>query len=76
MIVGNNGCVTKSKLTITVKTRTKYNDPRRVAAKQTNEQIQRDRNQDVSRKHTKGGKKHTYKQRHKQTYCGHTHRES
>ena len=32
MIDENNGCITKSKLTITVKTLTKYNDPSRVAA--------------------------------------------
>ena len=44
MIVENNGCVTKSKLTITVKTRRKCNDQSRVAAKQTNEQTQRHRN--------------------------------
>ena len=35
MIDENNNCVTKSKLTITVKTPSKYNDRRRVAAKQT-----------------------------------------
>ena len=35
MIDENNNCVTKSKLTITVKTPSKYNDQRRVAAKQT-----------------------------------------
>ena len=38
MIDENNGCVTKSKLTITVKTLSKYNDRSRVAAKQTNKQ--------------------------------------
>ena len=36
MIDENNGCITKSKLIITVKTLTKYNDRSRVAAKQTN----------------------------------------
>ena len=37
MIDENNDCVTKSKLTLTVKTPSKYNDRRRVAAKQTKE---------------------------------------
>ena len=46
MIDENNDCVTKSKLTITVKTLCKYNDRSRVAAKQkkTNKQTQRHRN--------------------------------
>ena len=35
MIDENNDCVTKSKLTLTVKTPSKYNDRRTVAAKQT-----------------------------------------
>ena len=38
MIDKNNGCITKSKLTITVKTLSKYNDPSRVTARQTNKQ--------------------------------------
>ena len=40
----NNGCITKSKLTITVKTLSKYNDRVRVAAKQSNKHSQRHRN--------------------------------
>ena len=43
MIDENEDYVAKSKLTITVKTFTKYNDKNRVAAKQTNKQIQRHR---------------------------------
>ena len=38
MIDGNNGCRTKSKLTITVKRLRKYNYQSRVVAKQTNKQ--------------------------------------
>ena len=45
MIDENEDYVAKSKLTITVKTFTKYNDKNRVAAKQTNKQIQRPRKQ-------------------------------
>ena len=41
----NNGCVTKSKLTITVKTLSKYNDLSWVAAKQSDKHL--------GRKHTK-----------------------
>ena len=71
------GCITKSKLTITVKLLSKYNDQGRVAAKPTNQQtnILRDTETDkhLSRKHTKGRKIHPYKYMHKQTYCGHTH---
>ena len=79
MIDENNDCVTKSKLTITVKTLCKYNDRSRVAAKQKK---QTDRLKDtetdkhLSRKHTKGTKRYTYKETHKQTYGGHTHTES
>ena len=65
---------------ITVKTLSKYNDWRRVAAKQTSKQtnILRDTETDkqLGRKHTKGRKIHTYKKTHTQTYRGHTHRES
>ena len=42
MIDENNGCVTKSKLRITVITLSKNNDWGRVAAKQTNKQRLRD----------------------------------
>ena len=38
MIDDNNGCITKSKLTITVETLGKYNNRSRVTAKQTNKQ--------------------------------------
>ena len=41
MIIYGNKDVTKSKLTITIKTFSKYNDKRRVAAKQTNKQTLR-----------------------------------
>ena len=44
MIDENNDCVVKSKLTMTIKTLSKYNDRSRVAAKQTNRQTQRHRN--------------------------------
>ena len=36
MIDENEDCITKSRLTMTVKTFSKYNDRSRVAAKQTN----------------------------------------
>ena len=38
MIDENNNCVTKSKLTITVKLFSKYNERSRLAAKRTNKQ--------------------------------------
>ena len=62
MIDENNGCITKSKLTITVKTLSKYNDRNRVAAKQTNKQTYSETETDkhLGRKHTKE-KIHTYK---------------
>ena len=44
MIDKNNDFVIKSKLTLTVKTLSKYNDRNRVAAKQTNKQTQTRRN--------------------------------
>ena len=44
MIDGNEDCVTKSKLSITVKKLSKYNDSSRVAAKQKNKQTQRHKN--------------------------------
>ena len=76
MIDENNGRITKSKLTIIVKTLSKYNDLSRVAVKKTN--ILRDTEIDkhLGIKHTKGRKIHTYKETHKQTYCEHTHTES
>ena len=40
----DNGCFKKSKLIITVKTLSTYNDRTRVAAKQTNKHTQRHRN--------------------------------
>ena len=43
MIVENNDYITKRKLTIAVKTRSKYNDQGSVAAKQADKQIQRHR---------------------------------
>ena len=69
MIDGNNGCRTKSKLTITVKRLRKYNYQSRVVAKQTNKQTNkqtkrlRDTKTDkrLGRKHTKGRKIHAYK---------------
>ena len=72
MIDENNGCITKSKLTTTIKTLTKYNDRSRVAANQSKKRNQRRRiDKNVGRKHTKERKMHTYKQ----TYCGHRQRE-
>ena len=61
MIYENNGCVTKSKLTITVKTLTKYNDRSMVAAKQTNRLRDTETDKYLGRKHTKVTKRHTYK---------------
>ena len=43
MIDENNGCITKSKLIVTVKTLNKYNDWNRVAAKQTIKHTKRHR---------------------------------
>ena len=76
MIDENNGRITKSKLTIIVKTLSKYNDLSRVAVKKTN--ILRDTEIDkhLGIRHTKGRKIYTYKETHKQTYCEHTHTES
>ena len=61
MIDENSGCITKSKLTITVKTLSKYNDRSKVAAKQTNRVRDTETDKYLGRKHTKGRKKHTYK---------------
>ena len=47
-MVGDN-YVTKSNLTITVKTLTKYNDRSRVAAKQTNKQTNRLRDKETNK---------------------------
>ena len=55
MIDDNNGCITKSKLTLTVKTIGKYNNRSRVTAKQTNKQLQRQKtDKHLGRNHTKG----------------------
>ena len=43
MIDENNDCIAKSKLTITVKTLSKYKEWSRVVAKQTNKYSQRHR---------------------------------
>ena len=58
MIDENEDCVTESKLIVTVKTFSKYNDRSRLAAKQTNKQTQRHRNWQTFRQKAK---KHTYK---------------
>ena len=76
MIDENNGRITKSKLTIIVKTLSKYNDLIRVAVKKTNILRDTEINKHLGIKHTKGRKVHTYKKTHKQTYCEHTHTES
>ena len=70
MIDENEDYVTKPKLTITVKTFSKYTDRKRVAAKQTNKRTQRNRKQQIYRHKNK---KHTYKQTQKQTCSGQTH---
>ena len=49
MIDKNKDCVIKSKLTITVKTFSKYNDRSRLAAKQTNKQTNRLRDIEASK---------------------------
>ena len=59
MIDENNGCITKSKLTITVKTLSKYNDRSRVAAKQTNILKDTETDKHLGKKHTTGRKTHT-----------------
>ena len=61
MIDENNVCVTKSKLTTTVKTLSKYNDWSRVAAKQTNRLRGKETDKYLGRKHTKGRNRYTYK---------------
>ena len=53
MIDKNNDFVIKSKLTLTVKTLSKYNDRNRVAAEQTNKQTQTRRNWQIFRKKNK-----------------------
>ena len=55
MIDENEDYLTKSKLTITVKTFSKYNDRNRLVVKQTNKQTQRYRKQEKcvqKKKHT------------------------
>ena len=42
-MIDENDCIAKSKLTITVKTLSKYNEQSRVVAKQTNKYTQRHR---------------------------------
>ena len=62
MIDENNNCVTKSKLTVTVKLFSKYNERSRLAAKQTNNQTQRHRNWETFKQKTYHRKKiHTCK---------------
>ena len=52
MIDENNGCFTKSKLTITAKTLCKHNDWSRVAAKQTNKQTYLETQKNKKQKNT------------------------
>ena len=75
MIDEDNGCIKKSKLIITVKTLSTYNDRSWVAAKQTNKQTYIFKDTEIH-KHSEGRKIHTYTSTQKQTYCGHTHTES
>ena len=58
MIDENNDCFTKSKLSVTVKTLSNYNDWSRVAVKQKQTNRLRDTKTDkhLGRKHTKGTK--------------------
>ena len=56
MIDENNNCVTKSKLTITVKLFSKFNERSGLAAKQTNKLRDTETGQPLSRKHTIGNK--------------------
>ena len=62
MIDETNGYIIKSKLTMTVKTLSKYNDQSRLACKKT-KKILRDTETDkhLGRNHTKGRKIHAYK---------------
>ena len=77
MIDENNSCITKSKLTITIKTFSKYNDRTGLQPnKQTNRLRDSETDKHLGKKHTKERKRHIYKYTHKQTYCGHTDRES
>ena len=57
MIDENNGYVTKSKLAITVKTLSKYNETN----KQSNRLRDTETDKHLGIKHTKGRKTHTYK---------------
>ena len=60
MIDKNNDCVTKSKLTRTVKILSKYNGRSRVAAKQKKTGSEKTQKH-LGRKHTNGTKRHSYK---------------
>ena len=66
MIDKNNDFVIKSKLTLTVKTHSKYNDRNRVAAKQTNKQTDSDTQKLTNIQEEK--QKVILTQTHKQTY--------
>ena len=70
MIDKNNNFVIKSKLTITVKTLSEYNDRSRVAAKQTNKQTQTQKLTNIQAEKQKviltQTHKQTYKRRHAQ----------
>ena len=66
MIDKNNDFVIKSKLTLTVKTLSKYNDRNRVAAKQTNKQTDSDTQKLTNIQEEK--QKVILTQTHKQTY--------
>ena len=72
MIDKNKDCVTKSKLTTTVKTFSKYNDRSRLAAKQTNKQTNRLRDTEAS-KNLGRKQKNILTNRYKQTCIGYTH---
>ena len=60
MIDESKGYVTKSKLTSTVKTLSKYIDRSRIAAKQTNKQINRLRDTETSKNLDRKTKRHNY----------------
>ena len=63
MIDETNGYIIKSKLTMTVKTLSKYNDQSRLARKKKQKNILRGTETDkhLGRNHTKGRKIHAYK---------------
>ena len=60
MIDKNNNFVIKSKLTITVKTLSEYNDRSRVAAKQTNKQTNKQTDSDTEIDKHSGRKTKSY----------------